>query len=199
MKLDLRSIDSKHAYKLLIGSVVPRPIAWVSTINDKGDNNLAPYSFFTVASRNPPMLCISISPGIEEREGTIKDTLSNIRSQKQLVINIVPSLLGNEMQKTAEHVPSKVDEFKAAGLTPAKSTIVNPPRVEEAPISIELELNQILELGSDHLVIANVVHYHIQDEYYLGDYKVDVEKVGFLARLAGDYGEINNIHQLPKL
>ncbi|MFC4560211.1 flavin reductase family protein [Virgibacillus kekensis] len=198
MNLDLRSIESKQAYKLLTGSVIPRPIAWVSTTSAQGENNLAPYSFFTVASRQPPALCISIGAGTEEREGTVKDTLANIKLQKEFVINVVPSSLGNEMQKSAEYVPSNVDEFKTAGLTPVESTSVKPPRVGEAPISIELELNQILEIGSDHLVIGNVVHYHIKDEYYLGNYKVDIEKIGILGRLAGNYGEITNIHRLPR-
>lgn len=196
--VDLRDIDTKNAYKLMTGSIVPRPIAWISTVDSAGERNLAPFSFFTVASRNPPMLCVSIGPGVGEREGTVKDTLENIRSQKQFVINIVTSALGNEMQKSSINFPSDVDEFKAAGLTAVESTSIRPPRVGEAPISFELELDRVIELGSDYLILGKVVYYHIQDDYYLGDYKVDLEKLRPLGRLAGNYSEIQDLFSLPR-
>lgn len=198
MDIDLREIDTQQAYKLMSGSIVPRPIAWVSSIDTNGERNLAPFSFFTVASRKPPMLCISIGPGVGEREGTVKDTLENIRLQKQYVINIANTALGNEMHESSRNFPSEVDEFVAAGVTAAVSTSVVPPRVAEAPISFEMELDQILELGSDHLIIGKVVHYHIKDEYYLGNYKVDLEKLKPLGRLANRYSEIENVFALPR-
>nr|WP_285876818.1 flavin reductase family protein [Fictibacillus phosphorivorans] len=191
-------MTEKDVYKLLVGSVVPRPIAWVSTISTEGVVNLAPFSFFNVASRNPPMLCISIGPGVGEREGTEKDTLVNIRNQKQFVINVVPSSLGNAMHKTSENLPSEVDEFKAAGLTTIDSTIVKPKRVKEAPIQMECQLEQIIQLGSDHLVIGRMVRYHIEDDYYLGNYKVDLEKLQPLGRLAGNYSESRAFFSLPR-
>lgn len=198
MEVDPRTLATKDAYKLMIGSVVPRPIAWVSTISHDGILNLAPFSFFTVASRQPPMLCISIGPGVEEREGTVKDTLANIRSQKQFVINVVSSNLGNEMQISSKNVASHINEFEMAGLTPTESTKVRPPRVGEAAITFELELDRIINLGSDHLVIGNIVYYHIKDEYYLGNYKVDLEKLRPLGRLAKDFSEINHVFSLPR-
>ncbi len=199
MNIDLRSIDTKKAYKLMTGSIVPRPIAWVSTIDEDGNRNLAPFSFFTVASRNPPTLCISVGPGVGEREGTTKDTLSNIRSTKQFVINIVNSPLGDEMHISSDNLPADVDEFEAAGLTPLESINVQAPRVGEAPISFELELDRIIELGSDHLILGRVVQYHILDEYYLGNYKVDLEKLKPLGRLAGNYCEVDNLFTLPRV
>ncbi|MGJ9460455.1 flavin reductase family protein [Oceanobacillus sp. CF4.6] len=198
MNIDPRTINSKNAYKLMIGSIVPRPIAWVSTINNRGWRNLAPFSFFTVASREPPMLCISVGPGVGEREGTIKDTLKNIRSQEHFVINIVTASLGNEMQKSSNNSKEAVDEFEVTGLTPAESLVVPSPRVKEAPIAFELELNRIIELGSDYLIIGNVVQYHIKDEYYLGNYKINLEKLRPLGRLAGDYSEIQETFLLPR-
>ncbi|WP_085994271.1 flavin reductase family protein [Oceanobacillus senegalensis] len=198
MDIDLRDLETKQAYKLMTGSVVPRPIAWVSTMDQSGNHNLAPFSFFTVASRNPPMLLISIGPGVGEREGTVKDTLSNIRQLKQFVINIVPASLGNPMQKSAENVQRETDEFSYAGLTPVQSKKVRPPRVKESPISFELELNHIMELGSDHVVIGHIVHYHIDDDYYLGNDKVNQEKLSPLGRLAGTYSEISDIFTLPR-
>jgi len=198
VQFDPKELTEKDVYKLLIGSVVPRPIAWVSTISTEGVVNLAPFSFFNVASRNPPMLCISIGPGVGEREGTEKDTLVNIRNQKEFVINVVTSTLGNEMQKTSENLPSEVDEFEAAGLTTLDSTIVKPKRVNEAPIQMECQLEQIIQLGSDHLVIGRMVRYHINDDYYLGNYKVDLEKLQPLGRLAGNYSESKEFFSLPR-
>ncbi|ANX11683.1 hypothetical protein ABE41_006655 [Fictibacillus arsenicus] len=198
MQFDPKELTEKDVYKLLVGSVVPRPIAWVSTISTEGVVNLAPFSFFNVASRNPPMLCISIGPGVGEREGTEKDTLVNIRNQKEFVINVVTSTLGNEMQKTSENLPSDVDEFEAAGLTTLESTIVKPKRVKEAPIQMECQLEQVIQLGSDHLVIGRMVRYHINDDYYLGNYKVDLEKLQPLGRLAGNYSESTEFFSLPR-
>jgi flavin reductase (DIM6/NTAB) family NADH-FMN oxidoreductase RutF len=191
-------LEVKQVYKLLSGSVVPRPIAWVSTISEKGELNLAPFSFFTVASRNPPMLCISVGPGVGEREGTEKDTLVNIRSQKEFVINVVPSSLGNHMQKSAENLPSSINEFEEAGLTPIDSRMVHPKRVKEAPIHMECQLEQIIKLGSDHLIIGRMVKYHIDEEYYLGNHKINLEKLQPLGRLAGNYSENKEFFHLPK-
>lgn len=196
--VDLRTLETKNAYKLLTGSVVPRPIAWVSTIDKEGVLNLAPFSFFTVASRNPPMLCLSIGPGVEERKGTLKDTLVNIQTLKEFVINVVPAQLGNAMHRSSENLSSEIDEFEVNGLTPVESTVVRPPRVGESPISIELELDRIIKLGEDHLVLGNVVYYHIKDEYYLGNYKVNLEKLNPLGRLAGNYSEIRDLFKLPR-
>jgi flavin reductase (DIM6/NTAB) family NADH-FMN oxidoreductase RutF len=191
-------LNEKQVYKLLSGSVVPRPIAWVSTISDEGELNLAPFSFFSVASRNPPMLSISIGPGVGEREGTEKDTLVNIRGQKEFVINVVPTFLGNAMQKSAENLPSRVNEFEAAGVTPVDSVVVQPKRVKEAPIQMECKLDQIIQLGSDHLIIGRMLRYHIEEEYYLGNYKINLDRLQPLGRLAGNYSEMSSFFQLPR-
>lgn len=198
MQFNPSELQEKEVYKLLSGSVVPRPIAWVSTISEEEQLNLAPFSFFTVASRNPPMLCISIGPGVGERAGTEKDTLVNIRSQQEFVINVVPVTLGNEMQKTSENLPSSVNEFEAAGLTPVNSHIVKPKRIKEAPINMECQLEQIIKLGNDHLIIGRMVQYHIQEEYYIGNYKVNHDRLQPLGRLAGNYSEIKDLFSLPR-
>ena len=198
MEFNPSELEEKQVYKLLSGSVVPRPIAWVSTISESSELNLAPFSFFSVASRNPPMLSISIGPGVGEREGTEKDTLVNIRGQKEFVINVVPTFLGNEMQKSAENLPSSVNEFAAAGVTPIDSVIVEPKRVKEAPIQMECKLEQILELGSDHLVIGRMLRYHIDEDYYLGNYKINLDRLQPLGRLAGNYSEMSSFFHLPR-
>lgn len=192
MEIDLQQITSNEAYKLMTGSVIPRPIAWVSTVNAEGDHNLAPFSFFTVASRNPPMLLLSIGPGVGNREGTVKDTLFNIKDTKEFVINIVPYSLGSSMQRTSENVLSNVDEFVLADLTPIPSKKINVPRVKESPISFELRLDRIIELGTDSLIIGKIVNYFIDDRLYLGNYKVDQKKLDALGRLAGIYTRIDN-------
>ncbi|WP_028782297.1 flavin reductase family protein [Thalassobacillus devorans] len=197
MKFNPSELETNQVYKLLTGAVVPRPIAWVSTVSSDHVLNLAPYSFFTVASRKPPMLCISIGPGVGERAGTVKDTLTNIRDTEEFVINIATTPLGNELQKTADNLPSDADEFAEAGLTPVESELVKPMRVEEAPIQMECRLHQIIPLGSDHLVIGEMVMYHIKEEYYKEAYKVDLEQLRPLGRLANQFSESRDFFTLP--
>ncbi|MFG6116088.1 flavin reductase family protein [Halobacillus sp. MO56] len=198
MKFNPTELETNQVYKLLSGAVVPRPIAWVSTISNDNVLNLAPYSFFTVASRNPPMLCISVGPGVGERTGTVKDTLTNIRNTVEFVINIATTPLGNELQKTADNLPSEVDEFEEAGLTPVASELVKPMRVQEAPIQMECRLHQIIPLGSDHLVIGEMVMYHIKKECYQEAYKVNLETLRPLGRLASQFSESRDFFTLPK-
>ncbi|HEX6922514.1 MAG TPA: flavin reductase family protein [Bacillales bacterium] len=197
MIIDPNDLTPKQMYKLLIGSVVPRPVAWTSTVNKDGLYNIAPFSFFTVASRQPPMLCISIGPGDGEREGTIKDTLINIRSQKEFVINVVSLPLANKMQKTSEEFGAAKDEFREAGLTPEKSAIVKPPRIKEAAIQMECKMEQIIPLGSDHLVIGRLLKYHIRDDLYYDNGKVDLEGLQPVGRLAGNYTVVEKLFRLP--
>lgn len=189
-------LNAKDNYKLLIGSVVPRPIAWVSTLSSDGIPNLAPFSFFTVASRKPPILAISIGPGIGEREGTVKDTLLNILEQKEFVINISTAALGNEMHRSSDNLPSDVNEFEHTGLTPAVSEIVKPPRVEEAPINMECILHDVIKLGDDHLILGRVVRYHVKDELYEKG-RINLTKLAPIGRLAGNYSLVEKIFSLP--
>ncbi len=196
MIIDPAQQTSKENYKLLIGSVLPRPIAWVSSVSAGGELNLAPFSFFTVASRNPPMLIFSIGEGVEARAGTVKDTLTNIRERGEFAINIVSAPLANKMAKTGEHVAPDVDEFAYAGLTPAPSDVVSVPRVKEAPISMECELVQVIPLGDDHLVIGKVLRFHVQDELY-DKGRINTEKLAPIGRLAGNYSPVESMFSLP--
>lgn len=196
MIIDPLNMTAKQNYKLLIGSVVPRPIAWVSTISSDGIANLAPFSFFTVVSRNPPMLAFSVGEGVEERAGTIKDTLQNIRKNKEFVINIVTARLANEMAKSGEHVTSEINEFDYVGLTAAESIAVSVPRVLEAPINMECKLHDIIQLGDDHLVIGRLVKFHIKDELYQNG-RINLEKLAPIGRLAGNYTPVETIFSLP--
>lgn len=183
-------ITIDEMYKLMIGSVVPRPIAWVSTRSKDGALNLAPFSFFTVASRNPPTLLISVGPGVGERQGTVKDTLLNIRETGEFVINVVPAVLAASMQRSSADVASEEDEFELAGVTPKAGIRVDVPSVLESPIAFELTLDRIIEVGTDHLVLGKVEHVRVDAEAYAGHYKIAIESWQPLASLAGDYALI---------
>ncbi len=198
MIIDPSELDPQSSYKLLIGSVVPRPIAWTSTVSQEGVRNLAPFSFFTVASRQPPMLCISVGPPPETDGGerATKDTLSNIEETEEFVINIVSLALSNTMHESSKNHPPEADEFEKAGLTPAPCEVVSAPRVEEAGVSMECLLDRVIPLGSDHLVMGRMVRFHVRDELY-EDGRVNVEKLQPLGRLAGNYTKVETIFELP--
>lgn len=194
MFIDPDTLDPQSCYKLLIGSVVPRPIAWTSTLSREGVRNLAPFSFFTVASRQPPMLCISIGP---RSDGDLdKDTLSNVEETGEFVVNIVSLTLSNAMHESSKNHPPEADEFEKAGLTLAPCEVVGVPRVEEAGVSMECLLDRVLPLGSDHLVIGRVVRFHVRDELYEAG-RIDVAGLDPLGRLAGDYTRVETIFELP--
>jgi flavin reductase (DIM6/NTAB) family NADH-FMN oxidoreductase RutF len=196
MIIDPSTLTKRETYKLLIGTVVPRPIAWVSTVNANGVRNVAPFSFYNVVCTEPAMLAFSVGPNKAERGGTEKDTLANIRETKQFVINLVTMPIANAMHESSYPFSPGEDEFEKTGLTPIASTKVISPRIKESPIQMECELEQIIPLGKDHLVIGRLVCYHIEDQYYL-DGKVDVEKLQVVGRLAGNYHLVDNIFDLP--
>ena len=146
MKLSPAELTQNEAYKILIGSILPRPIAWVSTMNENGNLNLAPYSFFTVASSRPMTLvfCPQLSAS-----GTKKDTLHNVEAVPEFVVNITNEDTAEQMNMTATVLPPDQSEFEWAGLTPAPSETIRVPRVVEAPISFECRLKRIVTLGEE--------------------------------------------------
>lgn len=198
MIIDPAAIAPEDCYKLLIGSVVPRPIAWTSTVSRAGVRNLAPFSFFTVASPQPPTLCISVGPPSETEEGErpAKDTLSNIEETEEFVVNIVSLPLSNTMHESAKNHLPEADEFVRAGLTPSACEVVEAPRVEEAGVSMECLLDRILPLGTSHLVLGRIVRFHVRDELY-EDSRIDVAALDPLGRLAGNYTRVETIFDLP--
>lgn len=195
MIIDPSEIDTHSVYKLLAGSVVPRPIAWVSSRNREDVLNLAPFSFFTVASREPPMLAISIGPRTGG-EDYAKDTLTNLRETQEFVINIVSVSLANAMHETAvNHLP-EVDEFVQAGVTPAACEVVKTPRVAEAKISMECTVEHMLKLGSDYLVVGRMQRYHIEDDL-ISNGRIDLQALDPLGRMAGNFTKIESLFDLP--
>ncbi|MEW9501520.1 flavin reductase family protein [Jeotgalibacillus marinus] len=180
------SLHWKDAYKLMIGSILPRPIAFVSTIDAKGVTNLAPFSFFTAISAEPMMVCFS--PMRNGENGSKKDTLVNIEQTKEFVINIVSEEIGEQMNHCATNWAPDIDEFTEVGLTKMESVTVKPPRVKESKVQLECVLHEVLHFG-DHpgagsLVVGKVMHIHIDDLIYY-DGKIDSKGLNPIGRLAG--------------
>jgi flavin reductase (DIM6/NTAB) family NADH-FMN oxidoreductase RutF len=187
MIIDPSQASVKDNYKLLIGAVLPRPIALVSTLSKSGIPNLAPFSFFTVITAKPPTICFA--PALKGAAAEKKDTLANIEETGEFVVNIVTEDIAEQMNETATEIPSEEDEFEHAGFTPQSSIRIKVPRVKESPINMECTLNQILYIGdgspgSGALVIGEIVQYHIADEL-LSDGKIDTGLLKPVARLAG--------------
>ena len=173
-----------NTYKLLVGAVVPRPIAFVSTISLEGVANLAPFSFFTVASANPPVLCFTAS----FREPR-KDTLVNVRATKEFVVNIVSEEFAAKMNVTSGEYAYGVDEFAMSGLTPVASDLVRPPRVKESHVNMECTLLQTIEVSNQPmggtLILGEVVRFHVDDQIF-EEFRIDPEKLGAVGRMAGN-------------
>jgi flavin reductase (DIM6/NTAB) family NADH-FMN oxidoreductase RutF len=185
-------LSHKDLYNVLLNSVAPRPIAWVSTASASGQLNLAPFSFFNVVCVDPPLL--AFSPGLrrpkqpEAGRGEDKDTLRNIRETKEFVVNIITYELAQAMNVTSGEYDASVNEFELAKLTPQASKIVRTPRVAESPLSFECRLHQILDFSpaptSGSLVIGEIVSIHINDAH-LKDGKLDRNSLDLIGRMGG--------------
>jgi flavin reductase (DIM6/NTAB) family NADH-FMN oxidoreductase RutF len=182
MKIDPQALSRRDAYWLMISSIVPRPIAWVSTVSADGLANLAPFSYFMGVASDPPTLAIAIG----RRAGALKDTARNIRETGEFVVNVVNQPLAEVMVRTSADVAPEVDEFEACGLTKLAADHVRPPRVAESPVAMECRLTHLLEVGAGRtqLVIGEVVCFHVDDALWSGRH-VDVERLAPLGRLGG--------------
>ena len=173
--------------RVFTGVIVPRPIAFVSTISNEGHVNLSPYSFFNAATYDPPTLVFSISKFLSS--GKLKHTLKNIQENSEFVVNIVSNQIAEAMNVTSAEYPEDTNEFAISGLTQVDSQIVRPPRLAESPVNMECKLERIVELGSERdphgLVIGEVVLVHIDDEVISGHH-IDHQKLDPVGRLAGD-------------
>ena len=176
-------------HKLMIGSIVPRPIALVSTTSKDGNNNVAPFSYFNGVCSNPPT--IMFAPARRGWDGHEKDTLINIRNNQEFVINIVSESFAEKMVKCSTDFNPDIDEFQVSGLTPESSSKVSPPKVKESKINLECKLDQIVEIGdgtagSGFVVLGTIVLFHIDDDIY-EDGHVLLDKLEPLGRLAGNW------------
>jgi flavin reductase (DIM6/NTAB) family NADH-FMN oxidoreductase RutF len=177
----------EDAYKLLIGSIVPRPIGWVSTVSAAGIRNIAPFSFFNGFGANPVIL--GFSP-MSTSELPQKDTLANIRAVGEFVINIATEETLVQMDTTGRMYPPEIDEFEVAGLTSAPSRIVKPPRILESPINFECDVFRLVPLGegegSATLVLGRAVYVHVSDRV-MRDGKIDPALLRPVARMGGPF------------
>jgi flavin reductase (DIM6/NTAB) family NADH-FMN oxidoreductase RutF len=202
MEIRPEDLDPGTMHKLLIGCVVPRPIAWVSSQDATGHVNLAPYSFFNALSSRPAMVMISASYNANHPTGR-KDTLRNILATGEFVVNIVNEAAAEAMNQTATLYPDDVDEFAEVGITPVPSTIVRPPRVAESPINFECRLHTTVPLGegpgSATLVIGQVQYLHVQDDLIDDHYRVDIHQLRPVGRLAGNsYCSVRDVFELER-
>jgi flavin reductase (DIM6/NTAB) family NADH-FMN oxidoreductase RutF len=197
MKLDPKEMTAQEVYKVFIGSVLPRAIGWVSTLSGNNIANLAPISFFTVVSRQPPIVSLTIQPRSDLV--TLKDTLVNIRETGQFVVNIVSLAQVNEMHKSSVEHPPEVDEFEVVGLDKLASDLVRPPRVAGAPISMECELERIIPIGDvgDHVVFGKVVRFHIRDDLWVENGRIDTVALQAVGRMASEYTLANTVFSAP--
>jgi flavin reductase (DIM6/NTAB) family NADH-FMN oxidoreductase RutF len=197
MIIDTADLDPTSSYKLLIGSVLPRAIAWVSTSSTTGVGNVAPVSFFTVVGRFPPILSITLQP---RSDGvTLKDTFVNIRDTGEFVINIATLAQADAVHRSAFEFDTDVDEFEALGLEKAPSEMVSAPRIAGAPISFECVVDRIIPMPPlpDHVVWGRVKRIHVRDDLYLSRGRIDVGALGVFGRLAAEYTLVDNIFTTP--
>lgn len=200
MHFDTSLIDNKAIYKLLTGSIIPRPIGWISTIDENGINNLAPFSYFNAVGEDPPHVMFSTVRG----NNTNKDTLNNVLATKQFVVNLVTEDVVEQMNTTAQTVPSEVDEFELANLTPIPSLKIKPMRVKESKVNFECELvhHYFLEghkNGGACVIIGKIIMMHFEDSILLDDHKINLDNYKPVARLAGsNYAKLGEIFSIKR-
>ncbi|MFT4111238.1 flavin reductase family protein [Silvibacterium sp.] len=185
-RIDPAEHPSAEIYKLITGAIVPRPIAFVSTIDADGIPNLAPFSYFMACSSNPPVVCFctTVRPGPLPH----KDTLSNVRAIGEFVVNIVSEEFADRMNLTAAEVAPEVDEFQLSGLTPLPSELVRPARVAESHVHMECRVRQILTISDQPnggiIVFGDVLRFHV-DEKVLNGNKIDPDLLQAVGRMGG--------------
>lgn len=200
MQFDPQEIEQSAIYKLLTGAIIPRPIGWISTVSEDGIYNLAPFSFFNAVGDDPPHIMFSTVRGND----TNKDTLNNVLATKQFVVNMVTEALVEQMNLTAQPIPSNESEFELTNLTPIPSVKIKAPRVKESPITMECELVHHYSLenhkfGGATIIIGKVVMFHVDETVLLDNYKINLETYKPVARLAGsNYSKLGEIFSVKR-
>ena len=186
MIIDPGTESPRNVYKVMIGAIVPRPIAFVSTLSADGIRNLAPFSFFPAISANPPVICFS--PMIRGSDSGRKDTLRNIEATREFVVNIVSENFVQQMNTCSGEYPPEVDEFEVSGLTPVPSDMVRPARVKEARVNMECKLVQVVHVSERQLggsiVLGEVLRFHV-DDTIVEDFRIDPDKLSAVGRMGG--------------
>lgn len=189
LKIIPNDVKVSYLHSMLLSAVAPRPISLVSTVDENGNVNLSPFSFFNVFGVNPTTLIFS--PARRVRDNTIKHTLENCISQKECVINVVNYDIVQQISLSSVEYPKGVNEFVKAGLTEQPSEYVKAPRVAESPVQLECRVREVIETGTDggagNLVICEVLCMHVQDYILDTEGKIDPHKIDLVARMGGDY------------
>lgn len=201
MEIDPTTISYKSVYKIMTGSILPRPIGWISSIDSSGRPNLAPFSFFNAVCSNPPTVLFCSS--IRGSDGKTKDTLNNVRATNEFVVNIVTEELLQAMNASSIEAPPDFDEFNYAGLTLAPSVMIKPPRVKESPIHYECRVKQIIDIsdqpGGASIVIGSILHIHVDDGVMFGEDKIDLAALKPIGRLMGSgYCRVTDIIEIER-
>ncbi|MCP3762971.1 flavin reductase family protein [Domibacillus sp. A3M-37] len=198
--IDPSTLNEQENYKLLIGSILPRPIAFITSLSENGVLNGAPFSFFNIVSSNPPL----ISVAIQRTNGSMKDTARNILKQREFVVHITDTSNVKKINETAKALLPTESEVQMANLTPVKSKKVGVPGIQEAKIRMECTLETVLQLGGEgqnpgcELIIGKIVQYHIQKDVY-SQGRIHHEKLGPVSRLAGSsYAEIGSVFSIKR-
>ncbi|MFP3720580.1 flavin reductase family protein [Niallia circulans] len=193
--IDPKTVSERENYKFLIGSIIPRPIAFVTSLSEEGVLNGAPFSYFNIVSSNPPMISLSI----QRSNGKPKDTARNILNKREFVIHIVDEQNVDKINQTAASLAPSESEIESAGLTPIDSSAISVPGIKEAKIRMECVLEHSLELGGTEalpgcdFLIGRVVHYHIDSTLYENG-RIDPRGLAAVSRLAGnDYAKIGDM------
>jgi flavin reductase (DIM6/NTAB) family NADH-FMN oxidoreductase RutF len=188
MIIDVATADVVSVYQALVGVVTPRPIAWVTTLDEQGRVNLAPFSFFNAFGANPPVVVFSPT---NRRDGSKKDTLLNLQAVPEFVVNAAVEDLAELTTATAAELPRGQSEAELAGLALVPSVKVRPPRVAASPVHLECRMLQFISIGegaiASNLVIGEVVLIHIDDSVLDASGRVDPRKLRTIARLGGDF------------
>ena len=203
LSIDLTEIGLPKSHHYLLGAVGPRPICFASTIDEKGQPNLAPFSFFNVFSSNPPIAIFS--PSKSGRTGKNKDTYNNVKTVKEVVINLVDYNMVEQMSLASSPYAPDVNEFIKSGFTPIKSEKVKPFRVKEAPVQMECEVVEVKELGDQggagNLVICKILKMHIANHVLNENQMIDQQKIDLVARMGGDWycrADKNSMFEITK-
>ena len=188
MKVDPATLSADAAYSWQVATIVPRPIAWTSTLNEDGSANLAPFSFFTGISSDPPTCLICVARKKKQPDGTRppKDTWRNIERTGEFVIHVVSDALGQKMNLTGRDFPYGTDEIAEVGLSKVACDKVAPPRIAEAPVAMECRLDRIIEIGrgGTAVIIGEIVLWHVRDELVV-EGRLDLGRLDAIGRMGG--------------
>jgi flavin reductase (DIM6/NTAB) family NADH-FMN oxidoreductase RutF len=192
MDIDPAGLGGRDLYRLMISCIIPRPIAFVTTLSREGVSNLAPFSFFNGVSSDPPVVSIAVG---SRRDGSKKDTWRNIEETGEFVVNVVVPELMDAVITGAKDLPHNVSELELSKEPTLPSLKVKPPRLANSPVSLECTLLRVVEVEDTGLILGRVVYYHLKDEV-VRDGRVDPRKLTFVGRMGDDlYCRVNDLFE----